>query len=45
MVPKVSAEWEDIAYALQHEILTVEQISVKHDDNVNPIVKNCIRIG
>ena len=43
MVLKVSAEWEDIDYTLQHEILTVEQISVKHNDN--PIVKNYIRIG
>ena len=33
VVPKVSAEWEDIAYALQYDIPTVEQISGKHNDN------------
>ena len=33
VVPKVSAEWEDIAYALQYEISAVEQICTKHKDN------------
>ena len=35
VVPKVSAQWEDIAYALDYEISTVERISTKH--NGNPI--------
>ena len=33
VVPKVSAEWEDIAYALQYEIPTVKHIRNKHKEN------------
>ena len=33
VVPKVSAEWADIAYALQYEIPTVRQIKSKHNEN------------
>ena len=32
VVPKVSAGWEDIAYALQYDIPTVEQISERHKE-------------
>ena len=33
VVPKVSAEWTDIAYALKYEIPTVRQIKSKHNEN------------
>ena len=33
VVPKVSAEWADIAYALKYEIPTVNQIRSKHKEN------------
>ena len=33
VVPKVSAEWEDIAYELGYEISTVKQIRNKHKEN------------
>ena len=33
VVPKVSAEWEDIAYALEYDIPTVKQIRNKHKEN------------
>ena len=31
VVPKVSAQWEDIAYALDYEIPTVDRINKKHN--------------
>ena len=45
VVPKVSAGWEDIAYALQYEIPTVEQISESIKKTQPSAVKNCLRIG
>ena len=33
VVPQVSAQWEDIAYALQYDIPTVENISVRCKEN------------
>ena len=33
VVAKVSAEWEDIAYALQYDIPAVEKINEKHGGN------------
>ena len=43
VVPKVSAEWEDIAYALQYDIPTVEQISVQHNDNPTKCCKELFK--
>ena len=43
VVPKVSAEWEDIAYALQYDIPTVEQISVQHKDNPTKCCKKLFK--
>ena len=33
VVPKVSAEWEDIAFELGYEISVVKQISGKHKED------------
>ena len=33
VVPKVSAIWEDVAYALDYEIPTVMQIGNRHNEN------------
>ena len=33
VVPRISAEWEDVAYALQYDIPTVEKISLKCKEN------------
>ena len=33
VVPQVSAEWEDVAFALQYEIPTVAKISETHKGN------------
>ena len=39
VIPKVSAEWEDIAYALEYEIATVRHIRNKHKE----IPKKCCK--
>ena len=33
VIPRVSAEWEDIAYELEYEISTVRNIRNKHKEN------------
>ena len=33
VIPNVSAEWKDIAYALRYKISTVKQISEKHKEH------------
>ena len=33
VIPKVSAEWEDIAYELEYEISTVRSIRNKHKED------------
>ena len=43
VVTKVSAEWEGIAYALQYEIPTVEQISAKRNDNPTKCCKELFK--
>ena len=43
VVPKVSAEWEDIAYALQYDIATVEQISKKHNEDPKKCCKELFK--
>ena len=45
VVPKVSAEWEDVAFALRYEISVVKQISGKHKEDQKSAVKNCLRTG
>ena len=32
VVPKISAEWEDVAYELEYDISTVKNIRNKHKD-------------
>ena len=39
VVPRINAEWEDVAYALRYDIPTVESIRYKH--NYNP--KRCCK--
>ena len=39
VVPKVSAEWKDIAYQLHYEIPKVREIGEKHKENP----KNCCK--
>ena len=43
VVPKVSAEWEDIAFALKYEISTVEQISKKHKEDPRKCCKELFK--
>ena len=43
VVHKVSAAWEDIAYALQYDIPTVERISVKCQDNPTKCCKELFK--
>ena len=43
VVPKVSDEWEDIAYALQYDIPTVERISVKCKGNTTKCCKELFK--
>ena len=33
VVPKISAHWEDVAYALRYEIPSVKLIQTKHSNN------------
>ena len=33
VIPKIQAEWEDVAYALRYKIPTVNAIKVKCNDN------------
>ena len=39
VVPRIHAEWEDFAYALDYEIATVQGISAKHKEDP----KKCCR--
>ena len=39
VVPRIQAEWEDFAYALDYEIATVQGISAKHKEDP----KKCCR--
>ena len=43
VVPKVSAEWEDIAYALQYDIPTIEKSSKKHKENATKCCKELFK--
>ena len=43
VVPKVSAQWEDIAFALKYEESTVELISTKHNGNPTKCCKELLR--
>ena len=43
VVPKVSAEWEDIAYALRYDIPTVEKINVKCKENPTKCCKELFK--
>ena len=43
VVAKVSAEWEDIAYALQYDIPAVEKINEKHSGNPTKCCKELFK--
>ena len=43
VVPKVSAEWEDIAYALQYDIPTVEKITENNKGNPTKCCKELFK--
>ena len=43
VVSKVSAAWEDIAYALQYDIPDVQKISKKHEDNPTKCCKELFK--
>ena len=43
VVAKVSAEWEDIAYALQYDIPAVEKINEKHSRNPTKCCKELFK--
>ena len=39
VIPRIKAEWEDVAYALHYKIVTVNAIKEKHNENP----KKCCR--
>ena len=39
VIPRIQAEWEDVAYALDYEIVTINSIKMKHNNNP----KRCCR--
>ena len=43
VVPRVSAEWEDVAYALQYDIPTVEKISLRCKENPTKCCKELFK--
>ena len=43
VVPKVSAEWEDIAFALRYDISVVKQISIKHREDPKKCCKELFK--
>ena len=43
VVPKVSAEWEDVAFALRYEISVVRQISGKHKEDPKKCCKELFK--
>ena len=43
VVPKVSAQWEDIAYALQYDIPAVENINLKCNGNPTKCCKEMFK--
>ena len=44
VVPKISAEWEDVAYALQFNIPTIESIVQRHNNNSKKCCKELFKI-
>ena len=43
VVPNVAAQWEDIAYALDYKIPTVEQIKSKHKEDPTKCCKELFK--
>ena len=43
VVPQIQAEWEDVAFALQYKIPTVNAIKAKHNDNPNKCCKELFK--
>ena len=42
LVPKISADWEDVAYALQYDIPIVKLIQNKHNNNPKKCCKELL---
>ena len=42
VVPKISADWEDVAYALRYEIPIVKLIQNKHNNNPKKCCKELL---
>ena len=42
VVPRISAEWEDVAYALRYEILAVKFIKSKHNNDPQKCCKELL---
>ena len=42
LVPKICAEWEDVAYALRYEIPIVKFIQSKHNDDPKKCCKELL---
>ena len=40
VIPQIQAEWEDVAYALDYEIVTVNSIKAKHNNNPKKCCKD-----
>lgn len=43
VVPKINAEWEDVAYALRYEISAVESIRTKHNHDPKKCCKELFK--
>ena len=43
VIPKIQAEWEDVAYALRYEIPTVNAIKAKYNDNPKKCCKELFK--
>ena len=43
VIPKIQAEWEDVAYALRYEISTVDAIKAKYNENPKKCCKELFK--
>ena len=43
VIPKIQAEWEDVAYALRYQIPTVNAIKAKYNDNPKKCCKELFK--
>ena len=43
VIPKIQAEWEEVAYALRYKIPTVDSIKTKYNDNPKKCCKELFK--